>query len=114
MQTAVKIKKQIRQNKTMNTLPTKGAFEAQVNTNFKMFVDENAFDLTLVEFKSIISNQRQECYSLLFHAPQDAPVYQSMFRLEHETLGAMDIFLVPVKKDEGGIKYEAVFNNLLA
>jgi hypothetical protein len=36
-----------------------------------------------------------------------------MFRLEHDKIGAIDLFLVPVRKDEQGLYYEAVFNRLL-
>ena len=97
----------------MSDLPTKEAFEAQVNTTFKMLVEENSFDLTLIECKTVISNSIQECFSLLFLAPEDAPPFQYLFPLEHSALGKMQLFLVPIKKDEKGLRYEAVFNIIL-
>lgn len=97
----------------MSDLPTKEDFEAQVNTNFKLFIEEDSFDLTLFECKSIISNPIQECFSLVFLAPNEMPAYQSIFRIEHSALGELELFLVPIKQDEKGLRFEAVFNKLL-
>lgn len=98
----------------MSELPKKEDFAAQLETNFKMFVEEAAFEIKLTQCKTVISNEVQECFSLLFLAPEDAPPFQSIYRLEHGALGVMELFLVPVKKDEKGLRYEAVFNNLIA
>jgi hypothetical protein len=35
-----------------------------------------------------------------------------MYRMEHDVLGALDLFLVPIARDEDGFQYEAVFNRL--
>jgi hypothetical protein len=32
--------------------------------------------------------------------------------MEHERLGSVEIFIVPIRKDGEGIYYEAVFNRL--
>jgi hypothetical protein len=39
-----------------------------------------------------------------------APLPQATYRLEHATLGAMDVFLVPIGQDREGVRYEAIFN----
>ncbi len=39
---------------------------------------------------------------------------QDMFSLANENLGQMDLFLVPVRKDEDGLYYEAVFNHIVS
>lgn len=100
----------------MNTLPNKEDFAAQLNTNFEVRTDaEKFFEMTLIEVKSVISNKIQECFSLLFRTSADeAPLFQQLFRLKHDALGEMELFLVPVKKNENGLFYEAVFNKLLA
>ncbi len=98
----------------MNTLPNREDFTAELNTNFEAQADaEKVFEMTLVEVKNVISNKIQECFSLLFRAADDAPVFQQSFRLRHDRLGEMELFLVPVKKNENGLFYEAVFNKLL-
>jgi len=35
---------------------------------------------------------------------------QRLYRLEHNGLGELDIFLVPIGKDEQGVSYQATFN----
>ena len=42
---------------------------------------------------------------------QGEPVLpQRIYRLENESLGRLDIFLVPIARDERGVRYEAVFS----
>jgi hypothetical protein len=73
------------------------------------------FEMTLIEVKTIVSNKIQECFSLLFRtAANDAPPLQQLFKLKHNDLGEMELFLVPVRKNEEGLFFEAVFNKLLA
>ena len=99
----------------MEKSPEKADFEAQLKTTFKVLPDaENEFEMTLVEVKTAISNKFQECFALLFKAPESATPEQGMFRLRHEKLGDLEIFLVPVKKNDDGLFYEAIFNKLLA
>jgi hypothetical protein len=93
-------------------LPSKKDFSDQLNSIFHAHAGEG-FDLCLVEFDDRVSNEAQENYTLLFRAPVDAPQEQGIYELDHESLGAMDLFLVPVKKDADGLYYEAVFNHLL-
>ena len=96
-------------------LPTKEEFSGQVDSVFRARVGDEgpAFDVRLVQFDEHVSNAVQENYSLLFRAPTDAPATQNVFRLEHKDLGQLDLFLVPVKKDENGLYYEAVFNRFI-
>lgn len=48
-------------------------------------------------------------FSLTFEAPAEPTLPQSIYRLEHPQLEAMDIFLVPVARSAAGLHYEAVF-----
>ena len=48
-------------------------------------------------------------FSLLFLGPADPVLPQRIYRLEHESLGPLEIFIVPVGRDESGTTYEAVF-----
>ena len=49
----------------------------------------------------------REPFSLVFHG--DAQLPQQTHSLEHEKLGELDIFLVPLGPDAEGMRYEAVF-----
>ena len=93
---------------------TKEAFAAALDTEFTMNLEAaETMPLKLVQYQVPLLNAVQECFSLLFHAPLHAPSAQSLRTLQHETLGELEIFLVPVKKTEEGLFYEAVFNRLL-
>ena len=52
---------------------------------------------------------RPEAFSLVFRAPRDAQLAQRIHRLEHDALGAFELFLVPIGLDAEGMRYEAVF-----
>ena len=48
-------------------------------------------------------------FSAIFLGPADPVLPQQFYRLENAALGALDIFLVPIARDERGVRYEAVF-----
>jgi hypothetical protein len=48
-------------------------------------------------------------FSLFFVGPRSYMLQQQIYRLTHEQLGAMEIFLVPVGQDAQTYQYEAVF-----
>jgi hypothetical protein len=51
----------------------------------------------------------RRAFSLVLRGPgTDEPV-QQVYRVEHEDLGSLELFLVPFGPDDKGMKYEAVF-----
>jgi hypothetical protein len=48
-------------------------------------------------------------FSLLFRGPAEPILPQATYRLEHRSVGAIEIFIVPIAGDETGTSYEAVF-----
>ena len=48
--------------------------------------------------------------ALIFLAADPRVLPQRLYRLEHEGLGAVTIFLVPIAKDAEGVRYQATFN----
>jgi hypothetical protein len=48
-------------------------------------------------------------FTLTFRGPADPVLAQRIYRLEHEHLQPMEIFIVPVARDDAGTSYEAVF-----
>lgn len=96
-------------------LPDQQAFSAAVNSQFSVLeTDGSVSQFKLVECRSHVSNERQECYSLYFLAPPDRPRRQEIYRLKNEQLGEMELFLVPIKQDEHGLYFEAVMNQLIS
>lgn len=48
-------------------------------------------------------------FSLLFKGPPEPILEQRMYSLEHDSIGPLEIFIVPVAHAEDGTSYEAVF-----
>lgn len=90
-------------------------YAGQLNTKFRVVADApRPVELELVEVKGWASLPMEqgglERFSLFFGGPPDIMLPQGSYKLEHEALGALEIFLVPVARTEEGMRYEAVFN----
>jgi hypothetical protein len=48
-------------------------------------------------------------FSLIFAGPAEPLLPQRMYRIEHDVLGRLDLFLVPIGPDGDAMRYEAVF-----
>jgi Domain of unknown function (DUF6916) len=48
-------------------------------------------------------------FSLIFRGPGQPILPQRIYRLEHDALGDLDLFLVPLAPDADGARYQAVF-----
>jgi hypothetical protein len=48
-------------------------------------------------------------FRLEFTGPAEPQLPQAIYRLEHATLGALEIFIVPVGRDAASTRYEAIF-----
>lgn len=53
---------------------------------------------------------RRRGFSLVFRGPEQPALAQQVYRMEHEHLGTMELFIVPIGPDARGMRYEAVFN----
>lgn len=53
---------------------------------------------------------RREPFSLIFRGPKGAYLPQQIYTLTHDVMGALDIFLVPIRPDERGARLQAIFN----
>lgn len=93
--------------------PGMSTYSEQIDTVFHT-QDEHgqSFDIVLIEVTAGKSSPRQEQFSLLFQAPVETAPLQGLYAMEHEAMGHLDLFLVPVKKDEKALYMEAVFNRL--
>jgi hypothetical protein len=90
---------------------TKEAFSEHLNTKFRLPLgSDKAAELELIEVTEIISSPGQEQFSLIFRGPLEYFFPQSIYHLEHEKMGELDIFIVPIARDQDCFRYEAVFN----
>jgi hypothetical protein len=54
--------------------------------------------------------EHRKPFSLLFLGPPQVVLPQAIYRFEHETIGAFEIFIVPVSRSAEGVRYEVVFS----
>ena len=69
--------------------------------------------LAKVEDALFKAKLHEESFTLLFRSMNETLLPQKTWKLEHDTLGAIELFLVPVGRPDGPWHfYEAVFNRL--
>lgn len=91
---------------------TRASFEPHLNTTFRLDHDEaGKLNLELTEATDKTpEGVAGEQFSLIFKGPPEPYLAQQTYALKHPTLGQIDLFLVPVGKQEDGFLYEAYFN----
>jgi hypothetical protein len=96
----------------MSTEPTIETFKPAVGDAFTLGGEGGAkIELLLVEAerKDAGPHAPRPPFSLLFHGPPKPLLPQATYRFEHASLGVMEIFIVPLGRDEHGSAYEAFF-----
>src|SRR5260370_31564379 len=89
------------------------AFLENLKSKFRLQVQGfDGLDLELVEVSQRKTARRQEMFSLEFLCRLNQVLPQRIYRLEHDNMGQFDLFLVPIRRDDQGVYYEAVFNRL--
>jgi hypothetical protein len=76
--------------------------------------DVPAIPLTLTEAEPLRSSHTKQGirppFSLVFLAREPHILPQRLYRMEHDELGELTIFLVPIGRDAEGVSYQATFN----
>lgn len=96
--------------------PTQEAFSQCLGDVFRIALESGQhLSLELVEAaalpaRGIISPSQP--FTLLFKSAESGFLPQGIYRLQHESMGALEIFLVPVGPDKNGqgMCYESIFN----
>jgi hypothetical protein len=83
-------------------------FRALQGDRFRIVPDgAPAFEVELVEVTEIPREPGGRApFSLVFRGGPNPPLAQRIFRIEHDKLGELELFLVPVAVDQ----YQAVFS----
>jgi len=82
-----------------------------LHTKFKVHLEgTDAVELEIAEITEPPTLPKLELFVLILRGPSSPRLMQSVHRLEHEKLGAFQIFLTPITGDEQSTTYEAVFN----
>lgn len=91
---------------------TKDHFAAHVGDEFRLRSGESIVVLTVRTVDGADTRwdpAGREAFSVLFGGPPGPALPQAIYRIEHELLGDLDLFLVPLGPDADGQRYEAVF-----
>ncbi|PKB57395.1 MAG: hypothetical protein BZY73_03490 [SAR202 cluster bacterium Casp-Chloro-G3] len=90
-------------------------FEPYVNQKFLIQVEDlDAVAVELVEAVELASggNQTPEArspFSIVFRAPDGTDLPQKIYEITHDSLGVLQLFLVPIGPDKLGMCYQAIF-----
>jgi hypothetical protein len=91
-------------------------FLPHLNSIFRIhlngLVDPVDLELAAVdESGSMAKMETRQPFSLFFLGPVSSQyLLQHTYRLEHDKLGALDIFIVPLGTVQGRMRYEAIFS----
>lgn len=68
--------------------------------------------LELVEAETLPSPPGFHAFSLVFRGPPAPFLSQASYRFQHHALNTFDMFIAPIRQDQHGHYYEAVFKRL--
>lgn len=92
---------------------THESFAAELGSEFRLpIAGRGSLLLTLAEATALGSARPggpRSPFSLVFRGPPAPVLPQRTYRLEHDRLGALEIFIVPIGPDALGMRYEAIF-----
>ncbi len=92
---------------------TNEEFSKNLHTKFHIRLSETeAIEAELTKISEHLVSDRQERFAIVFRGPANAFLAQGMRRFEHDQMGELDLFIVPISQDDKGVYYEAVFNRL--
>jgi len=92
---------------------TKAMFQQNLNTRFSLREESgDSAPLDLIDFKEGHAAPPYEQFSLLFRGDGSKIHEQGTYAMAHDSMGAFDLFLTPVERNDQGTVYQAVFNRL--
>jgi hypothetical protein len=94
---------------------TVDTFAPRIGETFRIDLPDGAIALQLVAADLLgepagEGGAARAPFSIVFRGPHEVLLPQRTYRLEHDDLAALEIFLVPIGPDEDGLRYEAVFS----
>jgi hypothetical protein len=90
-------------------------FAPRIGERFRLAADAGqTIDLTLIEATAVgeggsARSPRRSPFSLVFLGPAGPVWPQRIYRLDHEAIGSVDLFFVPLGPRDGGMQYQAIF-----
>lgn len=89
-------------------------FSALKNTDFNLYKGAlKIVEVELIEAKALKPRRKLNAFSLVFKGPSDLPLLQNTYKIRHKELKPFKLLIVPFKRDDQSVYYEAIFNRLL-
>ena len=87
-------------------------FTPLVSQPFRVTVPGGVLDLTLVEASraGTALPGRRAPFSLVFRGAATPVLPQAIYTFDHPSIGTIEMFIVPIGPEAGGMTYEAVFS----
>ena len=89
-------------------------FAAHLNQTFRLTAGTDTLEFELIDVEPRGADDAaypgRRPFSLLFRGPMTPILPQQIYRFEHDGLGGLDLFAVPVGPDDIGMRYEVIFN----
>ena len=88
------------------------SFSEQLNSKFSVKRETGpATELQLIEAGNVgQAAPGHEQFSLVFRGSLDSFLEQAIYSFEHDKIGAFEMFIVPVRRDQEGFLYQAIIN----
>lgn len=92
----------------------RATFTPHLGEIFEAVFTDGRLSLTLADARpvgvAVPGNAARAPFALTFHSRPNLRLPQRIYRLEHPTLGALELFLVQTGVDAKSSQFEAVFN----
>ena len=98
----------------MSELLTKEAFAENLNTKFRIPLEPSkTAEIELVEVIETMRTPERQQFSVFFRGPLEFFLPQGTYHMEHEKMGTVSLFMVPIAREQDSFRYEAVFNYMI-
>lgn len=88
-------------------------FATRVGESFTVVLDDGArITLELIDARQPEDDRPDHAHFAEWKGPLEHPLEQGIYELEHDDLGTLPLFLVPVNQVADGFVYEAVFTRV--
>lgn len=88
-------------------------FQACLNQVFVLSADDYRDELELVQVDRVEltrDNGEQDAFTVVFQSSKPEPIPQQTYPLTNAQMGELHLFIVPIGRNDTGIRYEAVFS----
>jgi hypothetical protein len=89
-------------------------WKAHLNSTFTIKTAPTEVPLQLINISEQKFSSRQERFSVYFKGPLEGFLPQHSYPFQHEVMGMVDLFIVPIAQENDGFVYEAVFNKIIS